>query len=93
MRKPTGVLACGIMLLVLPAHKVDAQTLASYGQQIAVAKMLRPDLAVLGVMSSKITDNAAESLTRAGMGQGVKIVIGRPQSAPDVPGLYKTLVQ
>ena len=44
----------------------SAQTSASYGQQIAVAKSLKPGLTTLGVFGSNLSDKTIEQISRAG---------------------------
>ncbi len=66
---------------------------ASNGQQIAVAKSLKPNLTTIGVISSKLDEKGIEGWTRAGMALGVKVIIGLPKTVRDVPSVYKTLVK
>ncbi|MBP8976477.1 MAG: hypothetical protein KBG83_07160 [Bacteroidetes bacterium] len=66
---------------------------ATYGQQIAIAKVIKPGLTTIGVIGSKLDDKSIEGWTRAGLALGVKIIIGLPQNVRDVPSVYKTLVK
>jgi ABC-type uncharacterized transport system substrate-binding protein len=72
--------------------RAGAQTQASYGQQIAVAKMLRAGLATIGVMTSNLSDKAIEQINRAATAQGVKIVVAKPQDASQISAFYAKLV-
>ncbi len=70
----------------------SAQTSASYGQQIAVAKSLKPGLTTLGVFGSNLSDKTIEQISRAAAGQGIKIVVAKPQDAGQVSSFYAKLV-
>jgi ABC-type uncharacterized transport system substrate-binding protein len=88
-----GKRVAGVLLgMFLIAGNIWGQAPAWYGQQIGIAKKLRPDLKVIGVMGKELTDKAIESATRAGMGQGVTVVIVRPKSPTEIASLYKRLV-
>lgn len=69
-----------------------AQTPASYGQQIAVAKTIVQDLKHIGVLTSTLTEKDLESINRAALGQGVKLFVGRVKDPSLIASLYKTLV-
>jgi hypothetical protein len=65
---------------------------ASYGQQVAVMKALKADLKTIGVIGLNLSDKMTQDLTRAGLQQGVTIVIAKPKDPREVATLYKTLV-
>ncbi len=65
---------------------------ASLGQQVAVMKTMKADLKTVGVISSTITDKMTQDLTRAGVSQGITIVIAKVKDAREVASLYKKLV-
>jgi hypothetical protein len=69
-----------------------AQAAASYGQQIAIAKTLKPGLATIGVFGSNLSDKMIDMISRAANGQGVKIVVAKPQDAGQVSQFYAKLV-
>ena len=76
---------------VLISHSSLAQK-ASLGQQVAVMKALKPDLKVIGIISNNISDKLTADVTRAGLSQGVTIVIAKAKDPRDVSSLYKKLV-
>lgn len=65
---------------------------ASLGQQVAVMKTIKSDLKTVGVISSILNDKMTQDITRAGMSQGVTVVIAKPKDAREVASLYKKLV-
>ncbi|MCX8125400.1 MAG: hypothetical protein N3F66_14725, partial [Spirochaetes bacterium] len=77
--------------LLIPQFAI-AQKVA-FGQQIAVAKMIKPGLTTIGVIGSKLDDKAIEAWTRAGLALGVKVIIGLPKTVRDIPQVYRTLVK
>ena len=81
-----------LSLVVLVHAGAQAQTAASYGQQIAVAKTLKPGLSTIGVFGSNLSDKSIDMMSRAATGQGVKIVVAKPQDAGQVSQFYATLV-
>ncbi len=83
-----GLLLCSAVFM----GTATAQNAASYGQQIAVAKALKPGLATLGVFGSNLTDKAIEQISRAATGQGVKVVVAKPEDAGQVSSFYSKLV-
>jgi hypothetical protein len=64
---------------------------ATYGQQVAVLKILKSDLKTIGVIGSNVSDKMTQDLTRAGVSQGVTVVIAKAKDARDVASLYKKL--
>lgn len=78
--------------MMISAMDTQAQSPASYGQQIAVMKMLKANLGTVGVLSSTISNKTMEDITRAAAGQGVKVVFARPKEAMEIAGYYKRLV-
>lgn len=65
---------------------------ATFGQQVAVMKVLKADLKTVGVLAGTMSDKLTQDLTRAGLAQGVTIVIAKPKDQRDVVSLYKKLV-
>ncbi len=82
-----GVAAC----MVLFAFPVLAQK-ASFGQQVAVMKVLKADLKIVGVLAGTLNDKMSQDLTRAGLSQGVTVVIAKPKDQREVGSLYKKLL-
>lgn len=80
------------LIIAIGTHFALAQK-ASYGQQLAIAKSIKPNLTTIGIISSKLDDKAIEAWTRAGLALGVKVIIGLPKNVRDVPSVYKTLVK
>jgi hypothetical protein len=80
-----------VLGLILFSGTLFAQK-ASYGQQVAVMKVLKPDLKIIGVLGSNLSDKNVQDLTRAGMAQGVTVVIAKPKDPREVGALYKRLV-
>jgi hypothetical protein len=64
----------------------------TFGQQVAVMKVLKADLKTIGVLAGNLTDKMTQDLTRAGMAQGITIVIAKPKDRSEVGSLYKKLV-
>lgn len=65
---------------------------ASFGQQVAILKMVKPDLEVIGIMTTTITEKDIASFTRSALQQGLKIFIAQPKDAREIPALYKKLI-
>jgi len=65
---------------------------ASLSQQIAVMKALKPELKTVGVLAGSLTDKLTQDLTRAGLGQGITVVIAKPKDPREVVSLYKKMV-
>ena len=85
-------LALALALVFFAVSMVFAQNTAGYAQLIYVSKMLKPDLKTVGVISATMTDKETEKATRAGMGQGVTVVIARPKGVGEISSLYKRMV-
>ncbi|HTY38092.1 MAG TPA: hypothetical protein VMH23_13325 [Bacteroidota bacterium] len=83
-----AVMLC--MVFIVP-YVLNAQA-ASYGQQVAVAKALKPGLTTLGIFATNLSDKAIEQISRAAAGQGVKVVVAKPQDAGQVSAFYTKLV-
>lgn len=91
----TGLKASCILftlLLLLQPQAAIAQKVA-HGQQIAIAKVIKPGLTTIGIIGSKLDDKSIEGWTRAGLALGVKVIIGLPKNVREVPQVYKTLVK
>jgi ABC-type uncharacterized transport system substrate-binding protein len=82
----------GMCLIMVWYGGSSAQTAASYGQQIAIAKTLKPGLITLGVFGSNLSDKTIEQISRAAAGQGIKVVVAKPQDAGQVSSFYNKLV-
>lgn len=65
---------------------------ASLGQQVAVMKVLKADLKIVGVLAGSLTDKMTQDLTRAGLQQGITVVIAKPKDPREVVSLYKKLI-
>lgn len=83
--------ACVFGMLLLFVTSSFAQK-ASLGQQVAVMKTMKADLKTIGVISSNISDKLTQDLTRAGVSQGITVVIAKVKDAREVASLYKKLV-
>lgn len=89
-RRPALIAAAALLLFsVQPAM---TQTAATYAQQIAAMKHICPELKMVGVLGSKLTERDMQNLTRAAMTQNVEVVVGRPKSLHDIASIYKTMV-
>ncbi|MBI5474991.1 MAG: hypothetical protein HY961_21830 [Ignavibacteriae bacterium] len=88
----TQTVSCGFAVLVVAVLLQSSGFAQNYGQQIAVMKMMNPNLKSVGVFGSALTDKNVQDLTRAGLGQGVQIVIGRPKDAREISSIYKKMV-
>jgi len=82
-----GLVLCSVLL----SYSSLAQK-ASFGQQVAVMKTIKGDLKVIGVISNNMTDKMTQDLTRAGISQGITVVIAKAKDAREVASLYKKLV-
>lgn len=86
---------CLVSVLLITAGttvELSGQAKAAFGQQLFLLKSLKPGAKTVGVMGASLTDADVQSLTRAGMGIGVTVVVARPANARDVAVLYKRLV-
>jgi hypothetical protein len=80
-----------VMVAMVMLAWVSGAAAQSTGQQIGVMKMLMPGTTAVGVLSSTMSEKKVEELARAGAGQGVKVVIGRPKDLKDVATFYRKL--
>lgn len=86
---------CGAILCLAftgPQNTALAQAKAAHGQQLFLLKSLKPAAKKVGVIGAALTDQEVLSLTRAGMGVGLTVVVARPANAREVALLYKKLV-
>lgn len=83
-----GIAALAAVLLV----RTEAFCQATYGQQIAVMKIVNPNLKAIGVLGSALSDKNLQDIARAGLGQGVEIVVGRPKNAREISAIYQKMV-
>jgi ABC-type uncharacterized transport system substrate-binding protein len=65
---------------------------ASFGQQIAILKMIKPDLETIGIMATSLSEKDIANYTRSSLQQGVKVFIAQPKDAREIPVLYKKLI-
>jgi ABC-type uncharacterized transport system substrate-binding protein len=86
------VLVVAVMFAAGTLSEVSAQSKAAYGQQMFLLKSLKPGTKSIGVIGAALSDADVQSLTRAGMGLGLTVVVARPTNARDVAVLYKKLV-
>jgi hypothetical protein len=83
---------CAVVVCTLLLTAASFAQKASFGQQVAVMKTIKADLKTIGVISSVMTDKMTQDLTRAGVSQGITIVIAKAKDAREVSSLYKKLV-
>jgi hypothetical protein len=88
-----GAAVLVLMLAVILSTNLALAQKAGSAQQIAVAKTIKSGLTTIGILSSTIDDKGIEGWTRAGMTQGIKIIIGKPKSMSEIAGLYKSIVK
>ena len=81
-----------LVLFAATTRSASAQTQASYGQQIAVAKMLKTGLTTIGIFATNLNDKAVEQINRAATGQGIKIILAKPQDPSQISPFYGKLV-
>jgi ABC-type uncharacterized transport system substrate-binding protein len=81
-----------LMLSFSATTQTQAQSTPGLGQHIGVMKVLYPGLKIIGVMGRDITEKMMQDLTRAGLGQGIQITIGRPKDAQEISAIYKKMV-
>lgn len=72
--------------------ELAGQSKAAFGQQLFLLKSLKPGVKNVGVIGAALSDADVQSLTRAGLGIGLTVVVARPANARDVAVLYKRLV-
>ncbi|MCU0452443.1 MAG: hypothetical protein MUE68_02200 [Bacteroidetes bacterium] len=72
--------------------EASAQVKGAYGQRLFLLKSLKPASKTLGVIGAELSDEDVQSLTRAGLGQGLTVIVARPKNAREVSLLYKKLV-
>lgn len=94
MKTMTRTLCLAAVLLISAGTTVElaGQAKAAFGQQLFLLKSLKPGVKTVGVIGAALTDADVQSLTRAGMGIGLTVVVARPGNARDVAVLYKKLV-
>ncbi len=94
MKTIARTLCLGAFLLISAGMTVEVsgQAKAAFGQQLFLLKSLKPGVKTVGVMGAALTDADVQSLTRAGMGIGLTVVVARPGNARDVAVLYKKLI-
>lgn len=81
-----------MLLLMLMAGLLTAQSKATFGQMIGVIKKLKPEVSVIGVMGSSLSTKDIDGMTRNAMQQGLKLFVAIPGDARDVSSMYKVLV-
>ncbi len=84
-------LVCAALAIALGSI-ARAQSPAPYGQQIAVIKTIKPGIITIGVVASRLDEHSLEQIVRAATGQGIKIVVAKPQELTQVASLYNELV-
>ena len=86
------VVCSTLLIALLVASNAMAQSKPSFGQQIAVMKILQPDLKIIGVIGSGLPEKEIQDITRAGLAQGIRIVVGLPQEPRDISMIYKRMI-
>jgi ABC-type uncharacterized transport system substrate-binding protein len=81
------------LLLTFAISEQPACAQATYPQQIAVMKILNPNVKTIGALGGGLTEKAIQALARAGLGQGIQVVVAIPRNASEIATLYKTLVK
>jgi hypothetical protein len=69
-----------------------SQNAVTFGQQIAILKMIKPDLDAVGIMSTSLTEKEIGSMMRSSLQQGVKIFVAQPKDAREIPTFYKIMI-
>ncbi|KAB2925924.1 MAG: hypothetical protein F9K22_01125 [Bacteroidetes bacterium] len=92
MKRTTHRAALSAVLLACVLLPLTGQTSVTFGQQIALLKMLKPDLESIGVLSTSLNEKDVQQYTRSSLQQGVKLYVAEPKDARDIPSLYKKLV-
>jgi ABC-type uncharacterized transport system substrate-binding protein len=92
MKITTITLGVVLAAMTLTGPTAMAQSKAAYGQQLFLLKSLKPSAKTVGIIGASLTDQEVQSLTRAGMGVGLSVVVGRPANARDVAVIYKKLI-
>ncbi len=92
MKRNSYVLIAALLTAMGIIQTIGFAQGASFGQQIAILKMVKPDLEVIGIMTTTISEKDISSYTRSALQQGVKIFIAQPKDARDIPVLYKKLI-
>lgn len=82
-----------LLIIVIFATILHAQSNAPYAQQIAVVKKMKGDIATIGVLTTTLSEKSIEQMGRAATGLGVKIILAQPKEASELPSLYKKLVK
>jgi|SRR5208283_3610837 len=81
-----------LLMILLVMSNAAAQSKPSFGQQIAVMKLLQPDLKIIGVMGTGLSEKEIQDITRAGLAQATQIIIGLPQDPRDISQIYKKMI-
>lgn len=92
MNRTSHRAALSALLLACVLLPLQGQTSVTFGQQIALLKMLKPDLESIGVLSTSLNEKDVQQYTRSSLQQGVKLYVAEPKDARDIPSLYKKLV-
>ena len=79
------------VLLLMPVE-MSAQQTAAIGQQLYVMKILNPQLKIVGVLGSSLSDEDLQYITRMGIAQGIEIIFARPKGSNEIAKLYKLMV-
>ncbi len=77
---------------LLVASDAAAQLKPTFIQQIYIMKLLQPNLKIIGVLGSDLTEKEIQDIKRAGLGQGIQIVFGLPKDPREISSIYKNMV-
>ncbi len=81
------------LLLAATPGSLSAQSPARLAQQVMALKEMNPNLKTVGIIGTTLSDQNIQDVVRAGLGQGVQIVVGRPKSAREISEIYKKMVK
>ncbi len=82
-----------VLMSILGASTISAQTIAGYSQQLFALTKLMPSAKAFGVISSTATESFIQSMTRTGHSFGVKVIIAKANNPREIPELYHTLLK
>ncbi|MBP9211204.1 MAG: hypothetical protein KBF97_00290 [Bacteroidetes bacterium] len=80
------------VIMFLAALPLWGQSSVPFGQQIALLKMLKPDLVTVGVLTNSLNEEKKQQLIRSSLQQGVNVFVAVPNDVRDIPVLYKKLI-
>ena len=93
LRTGIRVITSVILLTLLTASMMPAQTSAGYGQQIFVLIKLMPSIKSIGIISNNVTETFTQATARAGLPFGIKVFVAKADKPKDIPELYHMLLK